>query len=207
MTFQSTISRSSLILKIGITLAVIASFLFITPIAEKARAEESAAVIEKFLEEHPDAVVAVCVIYYENGSYEYSTASSGVTSTDPFSLSKSHLIPASELYEAGILSHSQWIELLRRADATVDLVDKSFSRSYTDKYRIQEIFKITDQLGLKIIDAFFDGIYDGLDTKNIKKKNPAFYLQLSCTDELRIDTEEDARLRIDDIDPTPPLEY
>jgi len=164
--------------------------------------------IEEFLEKHPDAVVALCVDYHENGPGTHSSATSGFFDDDHYVLAKSNLIRASTLYQSKIVPGDIWVKLIDNSDNYCDLLDyqkNTRSYTYTSNFMKQELVPISDELGFFIIDTMFDGFFDGSTTQEIREDYPVFYLQLSTKDDLYLDTEDDANMRIKGIDPTPPI--
>jgi len=165
--------------------------------------------IEEFIEKHPDAVVALCANYYENGRNEWGTASSGLLDNDPYALEKSNIMSADDLYKSEIISDDVWRKMIDKADNYYDLIDDqaeiSITITYADSFFDQELVPISEEVGLDIVEKIFDGFFDGYNTQEIREDYPVFYLQLSTKDDLYLDTEDDADMRMKGIDPTPPL--
>jgi hypothetical protein len=169
--------------------------------------------IEEFIKECPDAMLALGANCYPDGPSAPSRGSSGIMDHDPYSLSKNNMISFRDLYDSGILSDDMLRDLIRKADQSVDLANhivcdgdtKTNPREYGNSFIKQEYVYISKDLGYAIINKIFGGIYDGMTIAQVKDKGPAFYLQLSLTNNIHKDTVEDAAIRVNGIDPTPPI--
>lgn len=66
--------------------------------------------IEEFIENHPDAVVALSAAYYPEKNDEASW-SSGYTDRDPYALEMGNIIPFRKLYDSRIVSNETLLDL------------------------------------------------------------------------------------------------
>jgi hypothetical protein len=182
---------------------------------EEARADCTAITneIEVFIDKYPKAEVSLNAAYYPNGYDKPPTCSSGLMDDDPYALNKGNLISFRELYNSGIVPCSTLLELVRKADGSIDLLNGSVAggdasltrKKYTENFVEQELVFIPDTIGYQVIEIYFGGKYDGNNVSYIRRQDPIFRFQLFGNPNLHIDKTSDIESRVNGRDPTPPL--
>jgi hypothetical protein len=169
--------------------------------------------IEEFIEKYPDAVVALSANYYPNGGDKPATWSSGFTDRDSYALKMGNVIAFRELYDSKIVRNGKLLDLIKRADGSIDLASSTIllgksdvnGKMYSEKYGWQEQIHIPDETGCLIIEKLLGGVYDGNNISYINGQRPDFTLQLAAYPVTRGDSVYDGASRVDGSDPTPPI--
>jgi len=126
---------------------------------------------------------------------------------DPYALNKESYIPLRVLYESRIVPNNTLMELINKADRSIDLVNSSIAGERTDigraeygaAFRNQEMVGIPQEIAYRIIDNIL-GAFDGYTSSTISPKGPDFRLQLSTNPTIRCDSVGDGASRVNGID-------